>query len=167
MIDDWRADRVRSALSGTNPTVLRRLSAGFAVIGDVQFLPGYCVLISDDPAADRLADLPRQRRLAFLADMDLLGEAVHRVCARRDPAFRRVNYEIQGNLDAFLHAHVRARYAWEPEHVHGRPVTAYPMEVWRDPANALGPRHDELRAELTATLDELAGRAEGEPTALH
>jgi diadenosine tetraphosphate (Ap4A) HIT family hydrolase len=94
--------------------VLRRLSAGFAVIGDNQHLPGYCVLITDDPSADRLTDLPRERRLAFLADMDLLGEAVARVCARRDPGFRRINYEILGNLDAFLHAHVRPRYDWEP-----------------------------------------------------
>lgn len=44
---DWRADRVGSALRGENPTVLRRLPGGFAVMGDVQFLPGYCVLITD------------------------------------------------------------------------------------------------------------------------
>src|SRR5262245_9551271 len=104
-MDDWRDDRVGAALRGENPTVLRRMTAGFAVIGDVQFLPGYCVLITDDVAADRLADLPRATRLAFLDDMDTLGAAVARVCSRRDPAFRRVNYEILGNHDAFLHAH--------------------------------------------------------------
>jgi hypothetical protein len=38
--------------------VLAHLPTGFAVIGDSQFLPGYCLLLSDDPAADRLADLP-------------------------------------------------------------------------------------------------------------
>ena len=53
----FRDDRVGSALAGTNPTVLRRLTAGFAVIGDVQHLPGYCVLVTDDPAADQLTDL--------------------------------------------------------------------------------------------------------------
>ncbi len=37
---DFRSDRVGAALAGTNPTVLRRLSAGFAVIGDVQHLAG-------------------------------------------------------------------------------------------------------------------------------
>ncbi|MEV4492708.1 diadenosine tetraphosphate hydrolase [Micromonospora coxensis] len=156
MTGDWRDDRVGAALRGDNPTVLRRLTAGFAVIGDVQLMPGYCVLISDDPTADRLADLPRKRRLAFLADLDLLGEAVHRVCARRDRAFRRVNYEILGNLDAFLHARVRPRYDWEPVELRRGPATAYPVEVWRDPAHALGPRHGELRALLTAELDALA-----------
>jgi hypothetical protein len=39
-VTDFRADRVGSALAGTNSTVLRRLRAGFAVIGDVQHLPG-------------------------------------------------------------------------------------------------------------------------------
>ncbi|MGC5017868.1 diadenosine tetraphosphate hydrolase [Micromonospora sp. DT47] len=157
MTGDWRRDRVGAALRGVNPTVLRRLSAGFAVIGDSQFLPGYCVLISDDPDADRLADLPRERRLAFLADMDLLGEAVHRVCARRDPGFLRVNYEILGNLDAFLHAHVRPRYRWEAADLRRGPATAYPAEVWRDPAHALGPRHDELRGQLVEEFDALTG----------
>ncbi len=44
MTDDCKRDRLGSALRGENPTVLRRLDAGFAVIDDTQFLPGYCVL---------------------------------------------------------------------------------------------------------------------------
>ncbi|MBW4033805.1 MAG: diadenosine tetraphosphate hydrolase, partial [Acidobacteria bacterium] len=31
----WWVDRVGAALSGSNPTVLTRMAAGFAVIGDV------------------------------------------------------------------------------------------------------------------------------------
>jgi diadenosine tetraphosphate (Ap4A) HIT family hydrolase len=152
MNDDWRADRIGSALRGENPTVLHRMTAGFAVIGDVQFLPGYCVLLADDPAADRLADLPKATRLAFLEDMDALGMAVHRVCARRDPAFRRINYEVLGNTDEFLHAHIRPRYEWEPAEHRGHPAWNYPAEFWRDPATALGPQHDDLRQELIAEL---------------
>ena len=34
----------------------------FAVIGDSQFLPGYCVLLVDDPSVDRLTDLPKRKR---------------------------------------------------------------------------------------------------------
>ncbi len=151
----WRADRIGSALRGANPTVLRRLDAGFAVIGDVQFLPGYCVLLTDSPRARRLSDLPRPGRLRFLADMELLGEAVERVCARRDPLFRRVNLEILGNTDPFLHAHVRPRFAWEPPHLAGGPAWSYPAEYWSDPAAALGPQHDGLRTELAAELDLL------------
>ena len=48
---NWRTDRIGSAIRGENPTVLARMPAGFAVIGDVQWLPGYCVLLSDDPVA--------------------------------------------------------------------------------------------------------------------
>ena len=155
--DDWRQDRVRSALAGTNPTVLRRMAAGFAVIGDVQFLPGYCVLITDTPGADRLTDLPRERRLLFLADLERLGEAVQTVCERRDPAFRRVNLEIQGNHDAFLHAHVWPRYEWEGPDLVWRPVALHPLASWRDPSpeTVLGPQHAGLRADLVAALDAL------------
>jgi diadenosine tetraphosphate (Ap4A) HIT family hydrolase len=144
-------------LRGENPTVLARLGSSFAVIGDIQFLPGYCVLLSDDPTADRLGDLPRERRLGFLADMDLLGQAVHQVCARRDPEFRRVNYAVLGNLDTFLHAHIHARYDWEsPEYISG-PVPCYPAAERNAPEHLLGPQHNDLRAELAAELEQLSG----------
>ncbi|GAA4682185.1 HIT family protein [Streptomyces youssoufiensis] len=157
MMDDWRRDRIGSAVRGENPTVLRRLSAGFAVIGDVQFLPGYAVLLGDDPAVQRLSELPRGRRMDFLADMDRLGEAVERACRRLDPAFRRVNLEILGNTDPFLHAHVWPRYAWEPDELARKPVWLYPAERWSDARHALGPRHAALRAAIGEELDRLGG----------
>ena len=156
MTADWRQDRIGSALRGENPTVLRRMDAGFAVIGDPQFLPGYCVLLADDPAVDRLTDLPRERRLAYLADMDRLGEAVETVCRELDPAFRRVNLEILGNTDAFLHAHVWPRYDWEPPEIVPGPVWLYPRERWSDPATAVGPQHEHLRRRLSEELDRLS-----------
>lgn len=152
---DWRADRVGAALRGENPTVLRRLAAGFAVIGDVQFLPGYSVLLVDEPGVQRLSDLPRVKRLAFLSDMDRLGEAVEGVCRRMDPAFRRVNLEILGNREPFLHAHVWPRFEWEPADVVGAPVWLYPRERWSQERFRLGPRHDVLRDALGGELDRL------------
>lgn len=156
MTEDWRSDRIGSALRGGNPTVLRRMEAGFAVIGDVQFLPGYSVLLVDDPAVQRLSELPRSKRLAFLSDMDRLGEAVERVCKRLDPAFRRVNLEILGNTDPFLHAHVWPRFDWEPADLARRPVWLYPREWWSDQRYALGPQHDALREVIGEELDGLA-----------
>jgi diadenosine tetraphosphate (Ap4A) HIT family hydrolase len=153
--DDWKQDRIGSALRGENPTVLRRLEAGFAVIGDVQFLPGYTVLLVDDPAVQRLSELSRTRRMAFLSDMDRLGEAVERACKRLDPAFRRVNLEILGNTDPYLHAHVWPRFDWEPTDLVGRPAWLYPGERWSDERNALGPQHDALRAAINEELGEL------------
>ncbi|SCD65588.1 Diadenosine tetraphosphate (Ap4A) hydrolase [Streptomyces sp. Termitarium-T10T-6] len=155
MMGDWRSDRIGAALKGENPTVLRRLAAGFAVIGDVQFLPGYSVLLVDDPDVQRLSDLPRPKRLSFLSDMDHLGEAVERVCRRTDPAFRRVNLEILGNTDPFLHAHIWPRFEWEPSNVVSRPVWLYPQERWSDEQFKLGPQHDALRDAISNELDQL------------
>lgn len=151
-MEPWQQDRIGTALRGENPTVLCRLSASFAVIGDVQFLPGYSVALVDRPGVDRLSDLPRPDRLDFLSDLDRLGEAVEQVCRARDAGFRRVNLEILGNSDPFLHAHVWPRYDWEPADLVGRPVWLHPPERWSDPATRLGPQHQELREEITAAL---------------
>ncbi|HEV2127574.1 MAG TPA: hypothetical protein VGR22_03035 [Thermomicrobiales bacterium] len=45
-VGDWKRDRVGSAESGTNPMVITRMESGYAVMGDTQFLPGYCVLLA-------------------------------------------------------------------------------------------------------------------------
>ncbi|MFE9403379.1 diadenosine tetraphosphate hydrolase [Streptomyces sp. NPDC006530] len=156
MTNDWRQDRITSALRGENPTVLRRLTAGFAAIGDVQFLPGYSVLLVDDPRVQRLSELEKPKRRDFLADLDVLGEAVEHACRRLDAAFRRVNLEILGNTDGFLHAHVWPRYEWEPADLVRVPVWLYPHANWSDTRHALAPRHDALRAEITAQLDRLS-----------
>ncbi|QBX54544.1 diadenosine tetraphosphate hydrolase [Nocardioides seonyuensis] len=153
MNEDYKADRVGSAIAGTNPTVLRRLEAGFAVIGDNQHLPGYCVLISDTPGVDQLTDLEPARQLVFLQDMAVLGRAVGAVCARRDPQFRRINLEIQGNTDAFLHAHVTPRYSWEPADIVGWPAALHHWEKRVEERPALGGDHDDLIEELRAELD--------------
>ncbi len=142
-----------SALRGENPTVLARLPGGFAVMGDPQWLPGYCVLLTDDPTAQRLSDLAGPQRSAYLESMAALGEAVEHACTEADPAFRRVNLEILGNTDAFLHAHVWPRYEWEPPDLVHKPVWLYPVERWGDDETALGPQHDALRASIARRLN--------------
>jgi len=121
-------------------------------MGDPQWLPGYCVLLTDKPAAGRLSDLTRSERSAYLESMAVVGQAVERACAEADPAFRRVNIEILGNTDTFLHAHVWARYDWEPPELVHMPVWLYPSERWSDSATALGPQHDVLRAAIARHL---------------
>ena len=152
---DWRDDRIGAARRGENPTVLAELEGGYAVIGDVQFLPGYCVLLGKDPAATSLAEMPRAERVRFLADADLLATAVERVCRAADPRFRRMNIEILGNTDAIVHAHLWPRYDWEPPELVTRPVWLYPPDRWQDPSTALGDGHADLRARLTAELHAL------------
>ncbi|MFF5536348.1 HIT family protein [Streptomyces cinerochromogenes] len=155
MTGDWRLDRIGAALRGENPTVLRRLESGFAVIGDVQFLPGYSVHLVDELNVQRLSDLSRAKRLSFLSDMDRLGEAVERACQHMDPDFRRVNLEILGNTDPFLHAHIWPRFEWEPAELIGKPVWLYPRERWSDERFRLGPQHDVLRDAIGSELDRL------------
>jgi diadenosine tetraphosphate (Ap4A) HIT family hydrolase len=111
--------RVEAARAGTNPTVISRMPSGWAVLGDVQFLRGYSLLLAD-PVVPDLNSLDRERRLQFLQDMAILGDAlleVTRAC--------RINYEILGNTDAALHAHVFPRYATEPEELRKGPVWYY------------------------------------------
>ncbi len=106
---DWRRDRLGSAERGDNPLVLARVRSGFVVLGDTQFLPGYCLLLRS-PRVTHLSDLGPTERREFLFEMSLIGEAVERVCRPR--GLRRVNYEIAGNSDPFVHAHVIPRYEW-------------------------------------------------------
>jgi diadenosine tetraphosphate (Ap4A) HIT family hydrolase len=110
--DDWRDDRVGSALRGENPLVMARMRSGFAVIGDTQYLPGYSLLLTDDPSVDHLTDLDWDRRRQFLFDLSLIGEAVQR--AGEGNGLRRINYEVLGNAIPLLHGHVHPRYDWEP-----------------------------------------------------
>jgi len=154
-MESWRTDRVGSAIAGKNPTVMARLNGGFAVIGDVQWLPGYSVLITDRVGVDRLTDLPRTERTAFLSSMDMLAEAVETACAQLDPAFLRVNIEILGNTDPFLHAHIWPRYQWEAPEIRSKPVWLYPGANWSDPVTALGSSHEPYKSAITAQIRDL------------
>jgi len=157
-VPDWRDDRVGSALRGENPLVMARLRCGFAVIGDTQHLPGYSLLLTDEPSANHLTDLDRERRAQFLYDMSLLGEAVE--CACRANGLRRINYEVLGNSLTFLHAHVHARYEWEPPDKIGGPVWRYPNDVRSAPEFAYSDdEHGELRAAITVELRRILGDA--------
>jgi diadenosine tetraphosphate (Ap4A) HIT family hydrolase len=149
LLVDWRSDRVGSARRGENPMLMAKLPSGYVVFGDTQHLPGYCVLLSDVEDADHLTDLSLEQRQQFLMDMALLGDAVIAVCGGRDPAFRRINYEILGNSLHQLHAHVHARYSWEPKEFRTGPVWRYPLE------DRNSERHDPLSSPDAEELDDL------------
>ena len=89
--------------------------------------------------------------------MALLGEAVEKACRAADPGFRRLNFEILGNTDEFLHAHVWPRYDWEPADRVKKPVWLYPPAFWSFPSPQLGPHQNELRAAISDELLRLGG----------
>ena len=130
---DWKNDRFGSALRGENPTVIHRLKSGFVVLADSQFLPGYCILLGY-PKVRLLNDLETVPRLLFLREMSLVGDALLDVCKPL-----RINYEILGNTDEFLHAHIIPRYDWEQDDLRRLPVWMYPAEYRTSPEFQFSP----------------------------
>ncbi len=138
---------------------MAKLPGAFAVIGDVQWLPGYCVLLADRPGVGGLTDLDHDERHQYLGSMAILGEAVESACRAADSSFRRLNFDILGNTDEFLHAHVWPRYDWEPAERVTKPVWLYPEDFWILPSLRLGPQHADLRDAITTELVRLGGSA--------
>ena len=99
---------VEQARRGELPRVIARVMSGWAVLGDPQILPGYCLLLPD-PVVPDLNALRGSERQQFLDDMARLGDAVLAVTGAE-----RINYEILGNVEPALHAHVIPRSAREP-----------------------------------------------------
>ncbi|GAA3196870.1 HIT family protein [Lentilactobacillus kefiri] len=144
---NWRENRIASAINGTNPMVMAELPGGFAVFGDTQFLPGYSVLLPKRQVAS-LNDLSIEQRTVFLRDMSILGDAVLKATGAL-----RVNYDILGNTDNFLHAHVFPRYQTEAPERLKKPVWLYSPDYWYDDTYAYDPqRDDELRNKITDIL---------------
>src|SRR5262245_7161734 len=106
---------VEAARRGENACVIARMNRGWAVLGDPQVLRGYCLLLPD-PVGPHVNALNHNERAAVLRDMTLLGDAVMKVtnCVR-------INYEMLGNLEPALHAHVVPRYAHESSDLRTRP----------------------------------------------
>lgn len=158
---DWRVDLRGAAQRGEHPLLVATMRSGWAVMGTTQFLPGYALLMSNVDGAVHLTDLPRPQRAEFLTDVGLLGEAVMTVCNGLDPSLRRLNYEILGNRDHFLHAHVFPRYGWEDEELLTGPVWHYPADRWTSPRDAYADEHEPLREAISKELHRIMAETYG------
>jgi diadenosine tetraphosphate (Ap4A) HIT family hydrolase len=145
----FKEDRIGYALRGENPTMISRMNSGFVFMMDIQFLPGWCVFTAY-PQVYELNTLPFEKRNEYLADMQILGEAI---AAVTNPV--RMNYSILGNTDGYLHAHVHPRYAWEAPERLRKPAYLYPDEFWRSPEYLLDESHIELAEQIKTKLEEL------------
>lgn len=147
---EWYTDRIASAINGTNPMIMKKMTGGYAVFGDVQFLPGYSVLLPKRNVSS-LNELNIEERTLFLRDMSILGDAILTVCKPE-----RVNYDILGNTDNFLHAHVFPRYSTEAPEKLKKPVWLYDSSYWSDSKYHYDPKqHDDIRNEITNYLNEI------------
>jgi diadenosine tetraphosphate (Ap4A) HIT family hydrolase len=134
---------VESCRAGGHPALIARLPSGWAVMGERQVLPGYCLLLPD-PVVDHLNALRSDRLAQFLGDMARLGEAV---LASTDAV--RVNYAIFGNVEPALHAHVFPRRADEPAATR----TAQPFALdWNAAAAFSDAMHGGLRRRIAQQI---------------
>jgi diadenosine tetraphosphate (Ap4A) HIT family hydrolase len=101
LVERCRAAQLNAAIA--------KLPSGWAVMGERQVLPGYCLLLPD-PVVPHLNALHGLARAQFLFDMVLLGDVLLAITAAA-----RINYAIYGNVDPALHAHVFPRDSAEPE----------------------------------------------------
>jgi diadenosine tetraphosphate (Ap4A) HIT family hydrolase len=70
----------------------------------MRFLPGWRILLPHRHVGS-LNELGMEERSQSLLDMSVLGDATLAVC---QPG--RINYDILGNTDEYLHAHAYPRY---------------------------------------------------------
>lgn len=144
---------VDEARASTLARVVARMDSGWAVMGESQLLPGYCLLLPD-PVVGSLNDLDDAARARYLLDMARLGDAVA-LAAPTKP--RRLNYEILGNLEPALHAHVIPRYDSEPADLRTKAIWLYPPEVWNAADHRFdAARHAGLRSAIADRLRSLA-----------
>lgn len=137
--------RVELARVGHNPMVIARMASGWAVLGDHQFFRGYSLLLPD-PVVPTLNDLPRDRRPQFLLDMVALGDAI---VAVTKPL--RINYEMLGNTEVALHAHLFPRYASEDPDMGVKPIWSYDLSQRSTEPFSLE-QHGPLMAQIRACL---------------
>jgi diadenosine tetraphosphate (Ap4A) HIT family hydrolase len=153
-MENWENDRIGSCERGENPTFMTKMRSGFAVIGDNQFLPGYCVLLGY-PKASSLNELSLAARNQYLLDMTLIGDAVIKVC---NPL--RINYMTLMNLDSYLHTHIEARYEWEPDEYRKRPSFFYTKEL-RYKEQYEFSNFDDLKRNIAEALNDLMKQVYG------
>ncbi|AVX03039.1 hypothetical protein MXMO3_00493 [Maritalea myrionectae] len=128
--------RVELARKGENPWLICQMPSGWAVMCDKQVQPGYVILLPD-PMVGSLNELSGETRAQFLADMALIGDAL---LAATD-AYR-INYEILGNSDQALHAHIIPRYQSETDERRPLPIWFYD---WHGSPDFMSGEFDELR----------------------
>jgi diadenosine tetraphosphate (Ap4A) HIT family hydrolase len=122
------------------------MKSGWLVIGDVQPLPGYCVLLAD-PVVESINTLDRARRTQYSLDVIQAGDALLAVT----DAYR-INYETLCNGEPALHTHIIPRYLAELDEKRRRLAwiaydwaTSRPFDVVHD-----GPFVQRMRGYLNA-----------------
>ncbi len=146
---------------GGDPSVITRMTSGWAVMGQRQVLRGYCLLLPD-PVVPHLNAFAAAAREQFMTDVSTLGEAVLQATGAL-----RINYALFGNLEPALHAHVHPRFIDEPEAMRtGNPWVYDWSQAPLFDAGEHGELRDGIRHHVQALLQERE-LARSAPGALH
>lgn len=95
--------RIQQIKDNTSPHFIAELQTGYAVLGDHQLFRGYALLLLKEHQSE-LHELSHAKKMAFLEEMAIVAEAVHR-------AFNpeKLNYELLGNSMSHMHWHIFPR----------------------------------------------------------
>jgi diadenosine tetraphosphate (Ap4A) HIT family hydrolase len=115
-------ERVEQCRASNYPKKICRLKSGWVVLGDVQFLRGYSLLLPD-PVVPDLNHMDAETRKSFLYEMSVVGDVILEITGAV-----RINYEMLGNIEPALHAHIFPRYEDEPNELKLKPVWFYDWE---------------------------------------
>ena len=119
LIHKWVAD----CRAGRNPRLVGRVKSGWVVLGEVQVVPGYC-LVLPDPVVPHLNVMEKDARELLWRDVGGVGDGLLTLTDAL-----RCNYELLGNLEPALHVHIFPRYASEPQALRSKPIWFYDWEA--------------------------------------
>ena len=143
--------RIEMIKEGSNPYLVKELSTGYVVLGDHQYFKGYTLFLAKQHVRE-LHDLDPETRLAFLAEMSQVQEAVAKAFGAE-----KMNVELLGNGDAHLHWHLFPRRAGDMGtygHQGRGPVWWVPFEEMTDEAVRLQePKLSQMRQMLLEALE--------------
>ena len=115
------------------------------MLGETQITRGYSLLLPD-PVVPDLNALTGAARRQFLDDMARLGDAL-----LEETGAERINYEILGNVEPALHAHVIPRHASEEADLRKKPVWLHDWSAAPAFSDALIPLARLIAARLQRT----------------
>ena len=118
-------ERVEQCRDGSFAQAICRVTSGWVVLGDKQFLEGYSLIYPDPVVAD-LNKLDAEQRKTLFYEASVVGDALLEITGAV-----RINYEILGNLAPALHLHIFPRFDDEPEALRTAPVWSYDWDAAR------------------------------------
>lgn len=114
---------VEACQNGTLPNCVGKVPSGWVIMGAQQVMPGYCLLLPD-PVVPHLNGFSGSERNQFLNDMARVGDIVLELTGAV-----RINYEMLGNLEPALHAHIIPRFDTESADLRTKPIWFYDWEA--------------------------------------